>query len=746
MNPAEKAAPWHSVLLGLELRAEQDIALARQRIRQIGGWLDFDVLGQTRLAAALSEIAGTAWRRAGGGRVEFGIVDAAPDDSPGAQSLLISVSHPADRSAGPPDADAFGSVRRLVDRLDVKVRGGTQVVDIWMRLPPRRERHSPESLAEIGRLAPLPDYGGLVDELSQQNREILLALDEVRAREQELQRVNQELAETNSGVLALYDELETLHRVGMMLAERHNLHDLLQTIIDATTDLTGAEIGAFYYRDTNTGAWRLHAIAGSANAALNQLPSDNPPDFFNEMEAAKGTCRLDDLGQETRGTPCSDWLAIVRNFLPIGSCLFVPVFMAEKRLAGALVFGHSRQAAFSERSERIVSAIAVQASVGIDKAQLFQGLQTAAEAKDRFLAMLSHELRTPLNPVAAILSFLDEDPTLPAHLREDVQVMRRNIELEARLIDDLLDFSRIIRGKFGLHRTYVDVHGLIHSVVGICRAELDGRQQDLELHLDAEKSVVFGDVARLQQILWNLLKNAVKFTPPRGRIAVSTHLDDERRLCVSVADNGSGIDEDVLPGIFSAFDQGRLQPGRFGGLGLGLAIARTFTELHGGQILAASSGLGKGATFTVCLPTAQRPIDPLHAPPHLSPPGDREAPEAVVRRILLVDDHADTVNALARLLRRRGHHVITAITSAEARHLAAHQSFDILISDLGLPDESGLHLVGAVKAIQPIPAIAISGYGMENDVHSSRMAGFDTHITKPINFSLLEETIRSLGR
>ncbi len=564
-------------------------------------------------------------------------------------------------------------------------------------------------------------------------------LGELRAREHELARVASELNETNTGVLALYDELETLHRVGMMLAERHHLHDLLQTIIDATTELTGAELGAFYHHERTGARWRMNAISGPHRHVLLHFPPELETGFFDGLDEAPEVQRIDDVDATPASAPCAAWIAMVAPLHPLRSVLFVPVLMSDAGLAGALVFGHSGRGAFSERSERIVAAIAVQAAIGIEKARLFHGLQTASEAKDRFLAMLSHELRTPLNPVATILSTLAEDAALPAHLREDVAVMQRNIELEARLIDDLLDFNRIIRGKFELNRSPVDVHDLIRSVAGICQTDVTAHHHTLELALAAPRSVVAGDAARLQQILWNLLHNAVKFTPEGGRIAITTRAEDAS-LVVETADTGCGIDPQDIAGIFSAFDQGKLQPGRFGGLGLGLAIAKTFAEGHGGEIRAASEGTGHGARFTLRLPLLVQAPEPAPRAVAPAPPVGSSA----ACRILLVEDHADTLQALARLLRRRGHSVLTASTCAQAERVAAGEEFDLIATDLGLPDGSGYDLLRRLRRHSQAPAIALSGYGMEADVARSQEAGFQRHLTKPIAFSELEKAIASL--
>jgi two-component system, chemotaxis family, CheB/CheR fusion protein len=366
--------------------------------------------------------------------------------------------------------------------------------------------------------------------------------------------------------------------------------------------------------------------------------------------------------------------------------------------------------------------------------------EAASRAKDHFLAVLSHELRTPLTPVLAGATALEGHPGLPADLRAEVNTIRRNVEVEARLIDDLLDLTRAVRGKIELHREPVDVHSALHNALGFCRAEAEAKGLDLALDLRAVQPFVLADPARLRQILWNLIGNAVKFTPRGGRITLGT-ADDHGRLAIRVSDTGVGIEPEALARIFDAFEQGHrtLERGH-GGLGLGLAIAKTLAELHGGRLEGTSAGPGRGATFTLWL-------DPIPAPPAAPGPCDAApeprdaAPAGRPLRILLVEDHEDTRWVVARLLRRRGHLVRTAGGVREALDAAEAGAFDLLISDLGLPDGSGLDLMRHLDGRPGLRAIALSGFGMDEDRAESRYAGFAHHLTKPVEFRDLERTI-----
>jgi signal transduction histidine kinase/CheY-like chemotaxis protein len=365
----------------------------------------------------------------------------------------------------------------------------------------------------------------------------------------------------------------------------------------------------------------------------------------------------------------------------------------------------------------------------------------ANRAKDRFLAILSHELRTPLSPVVMAIAAIEEDARLPPSLLRDVSMMRRNIDLEVKLIDDLLDMSRVATGKLRLHLSPIGIHAVLGHVFEICADDLESKRLILDVDLGAEDDLVMADAARLQQVFWNILKNAVKFTPTHGTISVRTLNAGERRLLCEVRDSGVGISADVLPKVFDAFEQGDQRAGGQFGLGLGLAICKALVELHGGTISAASDGNGQGACFAVELATA-RPEEPKeegNASVMAMIPGERP-------RLLVVEDHEDTAEILARLLELSGYEVAAVHTATDALAAAAGASFDLLISDIGLPDASGLELMRQIRDRFGIPGIALSGYGMEEDIENSRDAGFLDHLVKPINVENLKATIHRIVR
>ena len=368
--------------------------------------------------------------------------------------------------------------------------------------------------------------------------------------------------------------------------------------------------------------------------------------------------------------------------------------------------------------------------------------ERASDAKSEFLATLSHELRTPLTPVLLTVSLMESHPELPAELREDVAAIRRNVELESRLISDLLDLTRVAKGKLQLEQQDVDLHLIVRSAVNICQREASA---NLLVDLAADRHTVRGDGTRLQQVFWNLINNAIKFTPQGGTITIRTHNVGDDRVRVEVTDTGVGIDPAVLPRLFNAFEQGEVRASRLqAGLGLGLAISKKLAEAHGGTISATSRGRGLGSTFTVDLPVLPLATHAAAAAPQAGP-----APLPAIARpltVLLVEDHEPTLRVMERLLRTIGHRVQAATTVTAALSAAESDGYDLIISDLGLPDGSGLDLMRALSDRYAGRAIALTGYGMESDVAASRAAGFAAHLTKPVDFAALDAAIRQVVR
>jgi signal transduction histidine kinase/ActR/RegA family two-component response regulator len=363
-------------------------------------------------------------------------------------------------------------------------------------------------------------------------------------------------------------------------------------------------------------------------------------------------------------------------------------------------------------------------------------VESANRTKDNFLAMLSHELRAPLTPVVSYLDLLEAEPGKNETIRTALAAIRRNIELEGRLIDDLLDLTRIAKGKLKLELKPIDAHEAISNAVEMCQVEAAQKRLCVELDLQAADSWVAADAAKFQQIIWNLLKNAIKFTPEGGEIRISSANDKPAGLTIAIRDSGIGIEPEAIGRVFNPFEQGGQSfQKRHGGLGLGLAISKAIAIGHGASLVATSDGRGRGATFCLTMDTT-RP-----APTTVNRPAEAGETRARALRILLVDDHLDTCAALEKLLARRGHRVVTAHDVRSAIEAARGGSFDLLISDMGLPDGTGVELMARLGEIGAVRGIAISGFGMYGDVEKSLAAGFAVHLIKPVQFQKLEEAI-----
>lgn len=454
----------------------------------------------------------------------------------------------------------------------------------------------------------------------------------------------------------------------------------------------------------------------------------------------------------------NEQLRNVTNHEGIGALAFIPI-VYEKRLLGKLMLYLNAPHQFTLKEIRPVQTIASQIAFAIERRRALQEVKKAHEeileasrAKDNFLATLSHELRTPLNPILLVASDAINNATLPPDIQADFEMIRKNVELEARLIDDLLDLTRITHGKITLDKKSCDVHSVLKDAISNICDVVSEKQISLDMKLDAPEHTVFADSVRLHQVFGNLLNNAVKFTPNGGRIAIATSISTLNKIIVEVTDTGIGMRPEEIGRLFAAFAQGNHATGnerhRFGGLGLGLAISQKLVEFHAGTILATSRGLGLGSTFIVELPLTKLKANENLPPPekHIAKSMPKNLKKKATTRILLVEDHESTRNTLSLLLTRRGFDVISSSSYREAIEVSEKQSFQLLISDIGLPDGNGYDLMEELKKKIPLKGIALTGYGMDQDVVRSEKAGFFTHLTKPIRMETLDAALNALLR
>jgi signal transduction histidine kinase/ActR/RegA family two-component response regulator len=433
----------------------------------------------------------------------------------------------------------------------------------------------------------------------------------------------------------------------------------------------------------------------------------------------------------------------------VHEAVLAPFYVAGQAVGTVWAVSHNDNRVFDAEDMRQLVSLARFASSAYQVTQAITQLteanakaDAANRAKDKFLAVLSHELRTPLTPVMLTIAARQLDPDLSPAMRDDLLVMRRNVELEVKLIDDLLDISRITSGKLRLQVEIVDVNELMRNVCDMCRSNILERGIQLHCEMDAKPRLTTGDPARLQQVFWNLLNNATKFTPHGGQIRVDIANIEDALIRVTVQDSGMGIAPEILPCIFDAFEQGELRITRqFGGMGLGLAISKALVEQHKGSIRAETAGADHGSTFVVELPALS--AAEVAKVPSTSLPANRDNDRRL--RLLIVEDHADSALVLGKLLRGSGHDVLVATTAAQALTMMGQHPIDIVLSDLGLPDTTGYELMKQIKEQYRTKGIAMSGYGMEDDIRRSEEAGFSDHLVKPMNLAQLEQSIRRVA-
>ncbi|PSB21052.1 hybrid sensor histidine kinase/response regulator [filamentous cyanobacterium CCP1] len=376
-----------------------------------------------------------------------------------------------------------------------------------------------------------------------------------------------------------------------------------------------------------------------------------------------------------------------------------------------------------------------------------QELEKANQLKDEFLAVLSHELRTPLNPILGWVKLLRRGNLDAARVSYALETIERNAELQTQLIEDLLDISRILRGKLSFNMIPVDLVQIIGAALETVRLAAEAKRIQLETHLEPRGRFVSGDSARLQQIIWNILSNAIKFTPEGGKVEVSLNYVDLYAR-ITVKDTGKGIAPEFLPYVFEYFRQADSSTTRnFGGLGLGLAIASHLTEMHGGSVRAESPGVGKGATFTIMLPLLTANSEIIGVPISVESVANLQGV-----KVLVVDDERDNLEILSFILESAGA-TVTAVTSAREALTAFLQLHpDVLVSDIGMPEMDGYALIQQLQALlspsnKPLLSIALTAYAGEVNQKQALAAGFKAHLSKPVDpielVAAIAEQIRS---
>jgi PAS domain S-box-containing protein len=590
---------------------------------------------------------------------------------------------------------------------------------------------------------------------------------------------NTELGSVDRARQALQDEtriLDLVHTTGRALASQLDLDVLLQQVTDHATQLSGAQFGAFFYNATNEvgDVFQLFSLSGAPREAFEKFGHPRATALFGSTFRGGPPVRIDDVFVDTRYGHMAPHFGLPKGHPEVRSFLAVAVMSPSGEPIGGLFFGHHEVGVFTERTERIISGIAAQAAIAIDNARLYETVKRgvaereallAAEQsaradaeqanlmKDEFLATLSHELRTPLSAILGWSQILQGGLATPENLARGLDTIGRNARAQAKLIEDLLDMSRIVSGKVRLDVQPTDVKAVVEASVEAVRPSAQAKEIDLRVVIDPKAGPVAGDPNRLQQVVWNLLANAVKFTPRQGKIEVLV-ARVESHLEIRVADSGIGIHPDFLPLVFDRFRQADSSISRVhGGLGLGLAIVRQLTELHGGTVQAESPGEGQGATFVVRLPltawrsgTLRRSTDASHNESDAEPQVDLSH-----LSVLVVDDEPDTRVVVEQLLVQAGAKVATAANAADALACMRREPPDLLISDIGMPGTDGYALIRTVRRLPvaeggQVPAVALTAFARSQDRTRALIAGYQAQVAKPFEAQELLATVASLVR
>jgi PAS domain S-box-containing protein len=530
------------------------------------------------------------------------------------------------------------------------------------------------------------------------------------------------------------ESVEIVNRIGRMLTAELDLEKLVQSVTDAATRLTGAKFGAFFYRthEAKDREYSLYTPAGGSRELFAAVPTPRSTALLGPTFRGEGAIRVDDVKSDARYARNSPFSGMPPGFPSVSSYLAVPVVSRSAEVLGGLFFAHPEPGVFTEREERIAVGLAAQAAVALDNARLYDAerkaraeAESANRAKDEFLAMLGHELRNPIGAISNSIRVLGTMPAADERSRALQAIVDRQTAMLARLVDDLLDVGRLTSGKIVLNREPVNLADVAERCLASLKAA--GRMNHHEIRVSSEPVWVDGDVTRLEQVLGNLLENALKYTVAGGRIEVTVRGEGEQAL-VKVCDSGRGIEPEMIPKIFDVFTQAPQSLERAqGGLGIGLTLVKRLVELHGGDVTATSEGPGHGSEFTIRLARRSAPDAPRPDPKVL---------KSRPRHILVVEDYADAREAIRALLETDGHHVALATSGDDGVAKALELCPDVAIVDVGLPGLDGYEVARRIRrsaAGRRIYLVALTGYGQDQDRRRAHEAGFDVHLVKPLD-------------
>ena len=551
---------------------------------------------------------------------------------------------------------------------------------------------------------------------------------------------------------------EKLSDAGVAVASTLDRDAIVQTVTDIATELTHAQFGAFFYNvhDPDSGnAYMLYTLSGASREAFARFPQPRPTAVFAPTFYGAGPVRLDDLTQDPRYGQNAPYFGMPPGHLPVRSYLGVPVKGVRGEVLGGLFFGHSATGAFTEQHERLALGVAAWASVALENARLYADARAANRMKDEFLAVLSHELRTPLNAIVGYSRLLRGGMLSADKATRGLETLERNATWLTQIVEDILDVSRIVSGKIRLDVQPVELPVIVDNAVATIQPAADAKGVRIQAIVDPNVGPVSGDPGRLQQVVWNLVSNAVKFTPRNGRVQVRLERVSSN-VEIVVGDTGVGIQPDFLPYVFERFRQAEAGTTRkTGGLGIGLAIVRHIVEMHGGTVDASSPGEGQGATFRVRLPVMI--VHPeARDTPREHPRAEQRAPltelgDLTGIHVAAIDDEEDALTLLRVVLEAAGAEVTTFNSPALAAEHIAEVKPHVLVVDLGMPEMDGFELISRIRkspnpSVRHLPAAALTAFARSEDRTKALRSGFEMHLAKPVDPGELVAAVAMLAR